>query len=1052
MTIIRTVTLLWCMITAVLLYPLATASAISVAAPANPVNDRGIAWEKKAVSTASGMIHIQWREEESLEPPGSYRIYRGEGEQNPFSTKSKVLAAIPWQSDLPGQYCFFRYLPEDEDEGKRFWFLVRAVKNGDESGNLDAESVVVDLPWINGRRDPNFISFYVEDDQRSDSFLQESQKCPFCSESSKTHFRLARADVALKRDHAWYYVDRNWDSPRDLEAIADCFENEIYPANLAWFGRDEKSELSDIDGNGHLIILLTELGGAVGGYFNAEDKILGYQYQNRVSNCSDMLYASCGSSLLPIKATLAHEFQHMQHLEANVRRGADWEELWLDEACSGFAEEINNLYSLRIDFFQMLPNEISLTRFGYADVHDRFGGCPVHWDNGQRQNYDALCRVIAHYEQVSLFAHYMEYNCLPITPLASLVEDPNQGLVSVQNHIGLDFRQAFINWTIANYLNPYASSQDIRYHYTARFPHGKDVIETQSVIPTAMLLADWIRSPHQEPAWTVRSLRDLCADYVLLRSNGLPGDHVHWEIRNINAKENDCHLAILDKTDPADIRVHEIAGIPLSCPLDDAASTGAGTFSFAEDSRTTLESCLIVTNLARYQDSNYASSYECRAYRTRSPGVLQVRLVQDRQEWTLSDPAAAGTLEAQAAAQGMADETSPLIRDGGVQVIIQFDQSMSGNTDDENAPDAGRESRLSEAGTGSGLASCLRPGGADAGSPPVAIQPAASNPWSKTVYPNDTWTGMLMVPQGLSRQWDGLARLVISGGRNFWQESMDKDERFSFFIDTRAPQPVTGQITCLTSSTVEVSWSRNIEPDIAGYRIYGISSDPAPVWIPRKLFSDPNHPFYLWSNAGPGIYTLVLTAVDQAGNESLPSDPSSLGIRVEVPLDAGLNLMSYPLDPPSGYSSNLWLTEQGSATKSLHQYQPRSLVYETTYRREGEIRGNIFPIVQDSGYLIYRQEAGHLTMSGPVGNHPVSLCTGRNMVGIPLLSGNESSRDFFHDLIMRGEPVCGVHVYQSGKGRWESSCGFFGQMSGNSTTIKSGQGCLVDLGEKSSDQ
>ncbi|MEW6382113.1 MAG: hypothetical protein AB1611_21265 [bacterium] len=1041
MPISRTMTLLamtlrWCLISAILLYPHAVAFALSVAAPANPVNDRGIAWEKKVMSTASGMIHIQWREE-AVEPPDSYRIYRGEGTQNPFSTAGKVLAATPWQSDLPAQYCFFRYLPEDEDEGKRFWFLVRAVKNGDESGNLDAESVVVDLPWINGRSDPNFISFYVEDDERSDSFLQESQKCPFCSESNKTYYRLARADVALKRDYAWYYVDRDWDRPPDLEAIADCFENEIYPANLACFGRDEKSELSDIDGNGHLIILLTELGGAVDGYFNAEDKILDFQYQNRVSNCADMLYVSSGSPLLSIKATLAHEFQHMQHLEANVRRGAEWEELWLDEACSGFAEEINNLYSLGIYFFQMLPNEISLTRFGYADVHDRFGGCPIHWNNGQRQNRNALYRVIAHYEQVSLFAHYMEYNCSPVTPLASLVEDPNQGLVSVQNHIGLDFRQAFINWTIANYLNPYASSQDIRYHYTAQFPGGKELIETQSVIPTAMLLADWIRSPQQEPAWTVRSLRDLSADYVLLRSNSLPDDRVHWEIRNINAKENVCHLAILDKTDPADIQVHEVAGIPLSSPLNDAAS-GAGTFSFAEDSRTILESCLIVTNLARYQDSNYASSYECRAYRTRKPRVLQVRLVQDRQEWTLDGPAAAGTLAAQAAAaRGMANAAASLIRAGQVQVIIQFDQSMSG---------------IREAETSGGLVSCLLPGGTDAGSKPAVVQPAAPNPWSKTVYPDDTWTGMLMVPQGLSRQWDGLARLVISGGKNFWQELMDKDERFSFFIDTQAPQPVASQITCFISSTVEISWSRNVEPDIAGYRLYGTSPDTAPVWIPQEGFGDPNRPSYLWSNAGPGVYTLTLTAVDQAGNESLPSNPASVGIGVEVSLDAGLNLISYPVEPPSGYTSDLWLTEQGSAARSLHQYQPTTLVYETTCRREGEIGGSIFPIIQDSGYLIYRQEAGKLMLSGPIQNHPVSLCTGRNMAGIPLLSGNESSRDFFHDLIIRGEPVSSIHVYQPSKGRWESCYGFFGQMSGNSAKIKKGQGCLVDLRGKRSGQ
>lgn len=1014
-------------------------SLAAVLAPTNPINDRGEPWERKVLSTASGMIHIQWRYE-SQEPPDSYRIYRAEGSQNPFATESRVQAATPWQSDLPSLYCFFRYLPEDEDEGKRFWFLVRAVKNGIESNNLDAESVVVDLPWIDGRLDPNSINFYVEDDQRGDSFWQESEKCPFCSQTNKTYFRLARAYLAFRGTHAAYYVDRDFGPPPDLEAIVNSFENEIYPTNLAYFGRDESSEFSDVDSNGQIIILLTKLGGPVGGYFNAEDKILGYQYQNRVSNCADMLYVSVDSPLLSIKGTMAHELQHMQHLEANVRRGALWEELWLDETCSLLAEEVNNLFSINLYCYPMMPNEISLTRFGYSDVHDRFGGCPIHWTDSQK-NYEALLRVIAHYEQAALFGHYMEYNCSPATALSSLVEDPNQGLISVQNHLGFDFRQAFIDWTIANYLNPYTDSRHIRYHYTAKFPSGASALETYSVKPQAVLSTGWIKSPDQEPAWIERSLRDLCADYVLFPSNGLPHDHLHWEIRKINPEENVCHLAIVDRSNQTKILLQDIADIPLFRPGDEALF-GSGKFVLTEADGQDLESCLIVSNLSSYQDSNYISYYECRAYLTRSPSVFQVKLIQADNEWTLKGPAAdkenhrgISSIE-----NNQARESAPLIRAGWLRVIIQFDQSMD------------EQSALSPILYFSAADNSLPPGAGAAAFQPAAAQPAALNPWSKTVYPSDTWTGQLFIPQGQGGQLDGLARLCISGGKNFCHEPMEKEEQIALLIDTKEPlQPVISRITAYSASpaVIELDWSRSPEPDLAEYRLFGIS--PTPLVISLNDLSDPNHPSLRWIQSDAGIYTLSLTAVDRAGNESQASDPVSVGIGVEVPLSAGLNLVSYPIEPPFGYTSDLWLADLGLAAASLHRYQPKALAYETTYwSKEGKVQGSIFPILQDSGYLMYRYQAGRMTLSGPIHNRPLSLCRGRNMVGglilsEPILSENESSYDFLRALLLRGDMVSSILVYCSDKGRWESSYNFFGQTSGGRIKIGIGQGCLVDL-------
>lgn len=246
-------------------------------------------------------------------------------------------------------------------------------------------------------------------------------------------------------------------------------------------------------------------------------------------------------------------------------------------------------------------------------------------------------------------------------------------------------------------------------------------------------------------------------------------------------------------------------------------------------------------------------------------------------------------------------------------------------------------------------------------------------------------------------------------------------------------------------------------PNLAGYRLSITPCEneaalippvlPPPVWIPIDSLSDPNHPFYSWQSSDEGVYTLVLTAVDEDGNEGASSSPVSLGVQVEIPLSIGQNLVSYPIQPPFiGYPCDLWLNDLGPETRSLQIYLPQTLTYNTAYWSGENIKGSIFPIVQDGGYIIYRQRPGHLTWSGLVQNQPVSLQAGRNVVGIPLLFRGESGLDFFRDLVKNGDPVSSTHFYQSSDGRWESIYGFFGQISGRDTKMKKGMGCLVEVG------
>jgi len=989
--------------------------ALEVGPPLPPINNQGEEWEKKAVSTASGMIHIQWRYE-GTQPPDSYRIYRGEGEENPFSTEESVQGSVPWQTCFPenscyysdqncftGWNCYFCDIPEDSEEGVKRWFLVRTVVNNQESSNLDAEPVSVDLPWINSLRDPNAIHFYVEDEKRSDSFLERDEGCPFCSQSSKLYFRLAHARLAKKGENAWYYVDKDCNYPVYLDDVAYSFDNEIYTTNEAYFGRDPNNEWADIDDNGHIIILFTNLGPNIRGYFSWTDKICGPENADSIGNCADMFYISASSSsdyasLKGLKGTIAHEFQHMQHFEANQDQAGTREELWLDESCAEFAKEVNNLLDDNDSicyWYKIRPNEMSLTRFGMYDVHNRFGGCPIHWDESQ-ENLDAIYRVLAHYDQGAIWAHYMEYNTSPVTPMFSLVEDPNTGLNSVQNHLGMNFQQAFINWTIANYTNPYADTNDTRYYYTAQFQEGAQLFEEQMVNPTYTLLPALLKnSQHSQTlTWEESSVRDLTADYILLQNNGEEQDHIHMEVSEINGQDNVCNLALVDYTNPSQAFLHQVVNLS----IEDSA-VGLSFFEAEKD----LSCCLIISNIASYQSDDYLSSYKYRAYRTKSPSLEpeKIKLIQHGKEWLFGSELI-------------------WIRGGLMQVCLQFDQSMN-------------QSSLFDI--------YLDPQGAGVGEGAVSIQPA-STPWSETENPSDTWIGTILIPEDDSENWDGVAKMYISGPENFWLEPMEGSQQFDIFIDTQIPITITNPAVCFIGEIAALSWDKSLEADILGYNLYGAPGGNDPLWLPLECLSNPNFPSVSFSNLPSGIYRFFLTALDNAYNESVPSELFGLAIQIEMPLSVGRNVIGYPIWPPSGYTSEDLLSEFGPLTKSLIRYQPEESIYQISCWEGNTVQG-IFPITQDEGYILYQQEAGSKEFTGPIKDGQVPLYVGKNFIGLPLMSYDETFFDAFRGLKKRRETISSVHYYQSKRGKWRGTYDFFGKISGNGTNIYQGLGCLV---------
>jgi len=72
------------------------------------------------------------------------------------------------------------------------------------------------------------------------------------------------------------------------------------------------------------------------------------------------------------------------------------------------------------------------------------------------------------------------------------------------------------------------------------------------------------------------------------------------------------------------------------------------------------------------------------------------------------------------------------------------------------------------------------------------------------------------------------------------------------------------------SASIELSWDRSPEPDVAGYRIYR----GAPGVDFERLAEIPPSPAYSDRTAEPAkLYRYAVTAFEQAGNESLRSEP-----------------------------------------------------------------------------------------------------------------------------------------------------------------------------------
>lgn len=169
----------------------------------------------------------------------------------------------------------------------------------------------------------------------------------------------------------------------DLAGLGALFDDFLYPIDTTAFGRE-----SDLDGNGVVIILLTDAinalsgncadGSVIQGYFFGRDLLPGdgsnggEVFYSRVPDAANPACSHTRTKVLEsLPSAFVHEFQHMISFNQKVLlQGGAPEHGWLNEALSHFAEELA---------WRQVPGDAST--FIEGDVYNAFDylRSPVSW-------------------------------------------------------------------------------------------------------------------------------------------------------------------------------------------------------------------------------------------------------------------------------------------------------------------------------------------------------------------------------------------------------------------------------------------------------------------------------------------------------------------------------------------------------------------------------------------------------------------------------------------------------------------------------------------------
>jgi hypothetical protein len=144
------------------------------------------------------------------------------------------------------------------------------------------------------------------------------------------------ATLRYSTPHVYFWVQNDVDYDQgQLKALADAFENKIYPTDREFFG----SEWSPgIDNDPHIYILYARgMGSSIAGYFSSADEMNPQAHE--YSNAHEMFLFNADNTNLGDEFTygvLAHEFQHMIHWAQDRNESS-----WMNEGFSEVAAFLN---------------------------------------------------------------------------------------------------------------------------------------------------------------------------------------------------------------------------------------------------------------------------------------------------------------------------------------------------------------------------------------------------------------------------------------------------------------------------------------------------------------------------------------------------------------------------------------------------------------------------------------------------------------------------------------------------------------------------------------
>jgi hypothetical protein len=248
----------------------------------------------------------------------------------------------------------------------------------------------------------------------------------------------------------------------DIDQIGGLFDDELYPIDTTAFGRE-----SDVDGDGHVLVLLTDRVTRLAGCSNGQ-VVVGFFFAVDLfadlvgSNDAEVFYGLTPDPACSVDRTRAidllpgvfiHEFQHMinfnQH--ALVRNG-DAEDTWLNEGLSMYAQELG---ARQVPDARCSNNDC-LSQFAF-DNFDNSYNFLLQLEENALIGPSQPPLPLTEYGAAWLFVRWMGDHFSSNQPLATdltrkLVQTSRTGTANVESATGEEFPTLITEWQLANYV------------------------------------------------------------------------------------------------------------------------------------------------------------------------------------------------------------------------------------------------------------------------------------------------------------------------------------------------------------------------------------------------------------------------------------------------------------------------------------------------------------------------------------------------------------------------------------------------------------------------